>query len=206
MKLFKQLIDVGIMPLRDKHIDKKTFDKMTGRDPNSNIVLPKERAENYQKLNLYIPSHLHRKFPDLKQFESTFQSGPTVKRRTNLMSNPQIINCRGIANSIQFLKSRSSALLTGVQTHNSVHLNQALENNGTLSGDDLKNSLFKLTNLYSNENHVPKLPQHKLLIDGEAAGERNRKRSSIVMTNLLNNKPSFSSSKYGGFKNSGGNS
>jgi len=194
------------MPLREKHIDKKTFDKMTGRDPNSNIVLPKEKIENYQKLNLYIPSYLHRKFPDLKQFQSTFQKGPTVKRRTNLMSNPQIINCRGIANSIQFLKTRSSAMLTGVQTHNSVHLDQALENNGGPSGDDLKNSLFKLTNLYSNENHVPKLPQHKLLIDGETSRERKRKRSSIVMTNLLNNKPSFSNSKYGSFRNNGTNS
>ena len=28
MKLFKKLIDVGIMPLREKHIDKKIYDQV----------------------------------------------------------------------------------------------------------------------------------------------------------------------------------
>ena len=100
---------------------------MTGRDPNSNLVLPKEKIENYQKLNLYIPSYLHRKFPDLKPFETASNFGPVIKRRTNLMSNPQIINCRGIANSIQFLKTKSTAMLHGVRTHNSVQLEASIE-------------------------------------------------------------------------------
>jgi hypothetical protein len=159
---------------------------MTGRDPNSNIVLPKEKIENYQKLNLYIPSYLHRKFPDLKPYETATDFGPPVKRRTNLMSNPQIINCRGIANSIQFLKTRSTAMLHGVRTHNSVNLDVSVEvfhflkhsknkpKKGGLESqpDDLKNSLFKLTNLYSHDHSsVPKLPPHKLLIDGEGQRE-----------------------------------
>ena len=112
------------MPLKEKHVDKSKYDKMTSRDPNTHIILPKEKIQNYQKLNLYIPSHLHRKFPDLKQFHISYDSDPVVRKKTNLMSNTQIINHRGIANSIQFLKTRSTGMLNQTRNHNSIHESQ----------------------------------------------------------------------------------
>ena len=84
---------------------------MTGRDPNNKIVFPRQQIENYQKLNLYIPSYLHKKFPDLKPWTQAVEPEPVIKRRLNLMSNPNIINARGIAHSIQFLRARKWTLL-----------------------------------------------------------------------------------------------
>ena len=121
MRLFKQLIDVGIVPLHNVHVKEKVFQqvvfccckiqKMTGRDNSTNIIMPKERMDMCEKLNSYIPSYLHRKFPNLKKFEMEDHVVGMTKKRTNLISNPTINNGRCITNSIQMIKAKSQLLL-----------------------------------------------------------------------------------------------
>lgn len=100
------------------------------------------------------------------------------------MSNTQIINVRGIANSVQMENSRSSGMLNYTRNHNTLHVNTE-----DPEAEDFKDSLFKLTNLYFEDNPIPKLPTHKLLIEGET--DRIVKKQSIAKSKLLHNKPSF---------------
>ena len=130
---------------------------MSSKEPEKQLVSPRNRIRDWEKLNLYIPSNLHEKFPNLKPFETTRQIKPTIKKRTNLMSNTQIINVRGIANSIQLEKSRSTGMMNHTRNHNTIHVNS--ENP---EAENFKDSLFKLTNLYFEENPTPALPDHKL--------------------------------------------
>lgn len=96
------------------------------------------------------------------------------------MSNTNIINVRGIANSVQMEKSRSSGMLNYTRNHNTMY--ETAENPET---SDFKESLFKLTNLHFVEKIAPNLKDHKLLIEGELDKLITRSKSNFITNSDL---------------------
>ena len=56
---------------------------MALKEPEKPMVKQKERAKNKEKLNWYVPSYLHKKYPNANTFNMTQEIKPTIKKRTN---------------------------------------------------------------------------------------------------------------------------
>ena len=98
------------------------------------------------------------------------------------MSNTNIINVRGIANSVQMEKSRSSGMLHYTRNHNTMY-----ETSQNPETSNFKESLFKLTNIHFVEKVAPNLPDHKLLIEGCLDKVVTRSKSNFITnSDLLN--------------------
>ena len=103
-RLFKQSIDMGIVPLEEKHIRGKVWDKMTGREDKSNASQIIDKEEQCDKINSYIPNYLHKKFPFLKKYDETLSKDSTsqkIRKKFNLTSNTKINTGRGITNGLK---------------------------------------------------------------------------------------------------------
>ena len=88
----------------------------------STTIPLKEKDEQYEKINSYIPSYLHKQFPSLKSYNETISSNCTsqkIRKKLNLTSNNKINTGRGVMNEIKIRMSNSNSIYpVGNHTNN----------------------------------------------------------------------------------------